>query len=142
MQIIMKQDLPLLVSTELLTLCQHHIDINNVSPISDVYIYFSDPRFTPEKGGYLPVDFDFDKEGYLNGIIVYQYVYSHADPIPDLIERFNLNFDWGCLAFRGQTRSLEYISVEFLIWQTRFLRSVKRGVYDITVAEVTDYVEA
>ena len=132
----MKQDLPLLVSLELLTLCQHHIDKNNVSPKSDVYVYFNDPHFTPEKGGYLPVDFDFDRQGYLNAIVVYQYIYSNDDPIPDLIERFNLNFDWGCLACRGQIRTLDYISVEFLIWQTLFLRTVKRGVYKITVAEV------
>lgn len=139
MKILVQQDLPVEVSPELLILCQHTIDKNNVSPKSDAYVYFNDPHFTPEKGGYLPVDIDFDKHGFLNAIVVYQYVYSHDDPIPDLVERFDLNFDWGCLAFRGQTCSLDYISVEFVIWQTRFLRSVKRGIYDITVAEVIDY---
>lgn len=140
MQILMKQDLPLDVSLELLTLCQQHIDKNDVSPKSDIYVCFNDPHFSPYKGGYLPVDFDFDKNGYLNSIVVYQYI--NHDPIPDLVERFDLNFDWGCLACRGKTRSLDYISIEFLIWQTLFLRSVKRGVYEITIAEVTDYVEA
>ena len=134
MKIVMQQDLPVDIPYELLTLCQHHIDINKVSPNSDAYVYFNDPNFTAQRGGYLPVDIDFDKDGHLNSIVVYEYI--NHDPIPDLVERFDFNFDWGCLMYRGQTSTLEYMAVEFLIWQTRFLRLVQRGVYEITVAEV------
>lgn len=96
-----------------------------------VTITFRDPDFTPESGGFHPVEFALNREGELRYVTDFCFVGS--PPFCDLCK--NLDFDFSLQLFQhyGMEHPISAGREMFALWQSNFIAYHGINAYTVTV---------
>jgi hypothetical protein len=100
-----------------------------------ITVHFSDPDYSPRRGGYHPVEISIGKEGKINYIT--DYTYFGREPYVELVKDLDFDFENGRFQQLGMGDSREYYIKEgaglFRTWQANFSHYHESGVFDVEV---------
>lgn len=106
-------------------------DLNRTGIVDDLILSYRDSDYTPEGGGFHPVEFAFRKDGTL--LHATDFCYAGRPPMCDLCK--SLDFDFSLDIFRNFSH--EYPIDEgkeiFKIFESNFISYHSMDVYTVTV---------
>lgn len=106
--------------------------INTSEKNKALHINFRDEKYSPEMGGFHPVEVMISKEG----VIQYITDFAYAGYPPELVKEIDFDFSAGVLQHLGKEFPIGYSHTLFNIWQLNFCSYYNMGVYTVTVKQV------
>jgi len=97
-----------------------------------LYLNFRDPSYSPENGGFHPVEVMVSGAGVIQYITDFAYVGYPAE----LVKEVDFDFAAGIFQHFGEERFIGNSHTFFNLWQFNFCTYYKMGVYNVTVKEV------
>ncbi|NDY74252.1 hypothetical protein DO021_20490 [Desulfobacter hydrogenophilus] len=123
---------PLPVSESLLNILEQEIQKSDVSGNHPTIVNFRDPKYSPETGGFHPVEVMVSATGEILYITDFAYVGYPAELAKDI----DFDFSMGVTQCYGQEYSICQNQTLFNIWQENFCCYYDMGIYKISVTEV------
>lgn len=120
------------VSKELVKVLNRAIENSGNNGNEALYLNFRDPTYSPENGGFHPVEIMVSEDGKIQYITDFAYVGYPAE----LVKEIDFDFAAGVLQHFGEERFIGHSHTFFNLWQFNFCTYFKMDVYDITVKEV------
>jgi len=96
-----------------------------------ITINFNDPDFTPESGGFHPVEMALSREGALLYITDFSYV--GQPPFCDLSKALDFDFSMGLFQYYGMENPISAGREIFTIFQSNFLAYHATNAYTMSV---------
>ncbi len=125
------ESIPLTLQAEFRSLLEEELKKAEFAPQNGAVLSFRDPDFTPEAGGFHPVEIAVAPDGSIQ--YVTDFAYYGRPPQCELAKELDFDFSLGLF----QHCSMEFPITEaremFTIWQENFLSYVRMGAYAVTV---------
>ena len=122
---------PLPVTKRFITILTQEIKESGADTTEGVVLNFKDPSYSPERGGYHPVEVMVSADGVIQYITDFAYVV--ATPYHELAKE--LDFDFSLKLFQQMGRDYQIsVGLElFRVWQANFCRYYDDQVFEVTV---------
>lgn len=96
-----------------------------------VTISFNDPDFTPESGGFHPVEMSLSREGSL--LYITDFCYVGQPPMCDLCKALDFDFNLGLFQYYGMENPISTGREIFTLFQSNFLAYHAANAYTMSV---------
>jgi hypothetical protein len=124
--------LPWPVAPRLVTILQEEMTKGNHVE-GDCIISFRDHSYSPERGGYHPVEIAVNEEGGIDYITDFSYV--GAPPMCELAKEIDFDFSLNILGHFGVDFPLREGKELFKIWQSNFVAYYDEGVFTTRITD-------
>ena len=108
------------------------IAANPVDAEGGVCLNFRDPHYSPERGGYHPVEVAIAGAGTL--LYVTDFCYVGEAPFAELVKELDFDCSLGLFQTRGREFPLAQGDGLFQLWQRNFCDYYRGGVYVVEVS--------
>ena len=131
-------NLPVTVSSDLLNVLWFHMAEHQqaLNVVSGITYNFRDPDYSPEYGGYHPVEIRLDKRGNVwHFAYVTDFAYVGVGAYAELVKE--LDFDFNCQVFSHNAFGLlseKSLNEWFQLWQENFLNYYAQQSYTVSVS--------
>lgn len=105
--------------------------VKSVNPENGVILSFRDPDFSPESGGFHPVEFSINREGELQYITDFSYVGS--PPMCDLVKALDFSFSDNTVESYGLERPLSEGRELFQLFESNFIAYHEMNAYTVEI---------
>jgi len=129
---IQKNGYALPVGSELIEILSKEIQASGKNGNEALYINFRDPDYSPESGGFHPVEIMVSGAGIIQYITDFAYV---GYP-PELVKEIDFDFSYGVFQHMGRDFPIGNNHSFFCLWQSNFCAYYNMGVFNVTVKEV------
>lgn len=123
---------PLPVSENLLKILEQEIQKSDVSGNYLTIVKFRDPGYSPDTGGFHPVEVMLSATGEIQYITDFSYVGYPAE----LVKEIDFDFSTGVTQCYDHEYPICQNQTLFVLWQTNFCCYYDMGIYNISVTEV------
>ena len=96
-----------------------------------ITICFNDPDFTPESGGFHPVEMSLSREGAL--MYITDFCYIGQPPMCDLCKALDFDFNLSLFQFYGMENPISAGRELFTLFQSNFLAYHAANAYTMSV---------
>lgn len=134
-----KEKLPFLLSPELALYILGLAEAE--SDKSSVIINLKDKNYSPEKGGFHPVQVRMEKEGKDSDnqtvwrlSYITDFCYVGSGYAAELVKDLDWDFDSGICQTRYEVLPIEQTKELFELWESNFMAYVLMGVFDVTIS--------
>ena len=128
---VLQKDCALSITDQLMKVLNTEIAITDKDLSGGVILSFKDPGYSPESGGYHPVEICINWEGRIQYITDFAYVGSGY--YSELEKELDFDFSLGLLQQFGTEYPIEHAYELFAIWQQNFCTYYQHGVFTVTV---------
>lgn len=125
------KSMPLSIQDEFCSLLEDELNKADFSTSSGAVISFRDPDFTPETGGFHPVEIAVAPDGSIQ--YVTDFAYFGRPPHCELAKELDFDFSQGIFQHFGIEFEIAEAKEVFSLWQDNFLAYVRMDAYTITV---------
>lgn len=94
-----------------------------------VILSFRDPDYSPETGGYHPVEIAIDRKGIL--VYVTDFAFVGRPPFAELAKEIDFDFSLSAFQHQGVEFPLQRGRRLFQLWQRNFVSYYRSGVYAV-----------
>lgn len=123
-------NLPWPLNKRLIQIINHHLQQQPPVTGNSCVLNFRDPTYSPERGGYHPVEIGLNADGTLAYITDFAYV--GCPPHAELAKEIDFDF-WNDLFQQfGREYPIRHGEELFQLWQSNFLSYYQSGVYTVT----------
>lgn len=120
---------PFTLTLALIDLVNAQILKAQIPPTEGVILNFRDPDYSPERGGYHPVEIAIDRKGIILYITDFSYV--GRPPHAELAKEIDFDFGQRLFGHMGRDYSLHEGLALFRLWQKNFVSYYRSGVYTV-----------
>lgn len=120
---------PFSLSVALIALINAEIERAGIPLPQGVILNFRDPGYSPERGGYHPVEIAIDRKGMILYITDFSFV--GRPPYAELAKELDFDFSQQLFGHMGQDYPLSEGREIFQLWQSNFVAYYRSGVYQI-----------
>lgn len=125
------ESIPLTVHDEFRSLLEEELKKTQFAAQSGAVLSFRDPDFTPEAGGFHPVEIAVAPDGTIQ--YVTDFAYYGRPPHCELAKELDFDFSLGLFQHCGIEFPITEAKEMFTIWQENFLTYLRMGAYSVTV---------
>lgn len=125
------ETLPWPLDREFHSLLQEELKKADISTSSGAVISFRDPDFTPETGGFHPVEIAVAPDGSIQYIT--DFAYFGRPPHCELAKELDFDFSLGLFQHFGIEFDIAEAKEVFGLWQCNFLSYVRMDAYAVSV---------
>lgn len=129
---IQKNGYALPVSNEFTDILSKEIQTSGHTENKALYINFRDSGYSPDTGGFHPVEVMISEDG----IIQYITDFTYAGYPPELVKELDFDFSLGIFQHLGQEFPIGYNHSLFCLWQQNFCSYYNMGVFTVRVEAV------
>ena len=122
---------PLPVSSAFAGILEAEIGKANLSDGIGAIVSFRSPDYSPETGGYHPVEVAVDGKGRL--VYVTDFAFVGQPPFHDLAKEIDFDFSLGLFQHFGVEHPLTIGKGLFALWQSNFVAYHRNGIYTVHV---------
>ncbi len=126
---IKNQGYPLPISKELIEILTKGIRVSGNTGNKAVILNFRDTGYSPDTGGFHPVEVMVAEDGSIQYITDFAYV---GYP-PELAKELDFDFSLGLFQHMGKEFPIGYNHSLFCLWQVNFCSYYDMGVYTVRV---------
>lgn len=126
-----QQAFPFPLSPAFVALLEAEIAKESVPPGSGVTLSFRDPSYSPESGGFHPVEIRIDARGRIEYVTDFSYV--GLPPFAELAKEIDFDVSLGIFQHYGREFPIHTGRDLFALWQGNFVSYHRMGVYSVTV---------
>ena len=120
------------ISKELVGVLSQAIKNSGKNGEEALCLNFRDPDYSPENGGFHPVEVMVSDAG----VIQYITDFAYAGYPAELVKEVDFDFAVGVFQHFGEERFIGHSHTFFNLWQFNFCTYYKMGVFNVTVEEV------
>lgn len=128
-----KQAFPFPLSDAFLAILADEIDKAQIPPGTGMTLSFRDPGYSPETGGFHPVEICIDPRGRIQYVTDFAYV--GRPPFAELTKEIDFDISLGLFQHFGREFPIHTGRDLFALWQGNFVSYHQMGVYTVTVEE-------
>lgn len=125
------ESMPLTIQADFRSLLEDELKKVEFVPMSGAVLSFRDPDFTPEAGGFHPVEIAVAPDGTIQ--YVTDFAYYGRPPHCELAKELDFDFSLGLFQHCGMEFPIAEAKEMFTIWQENFLSYIRMGAYAVTV---------
>ena len=118
----------------LVTLLENEIAKATVSSGKGVILNFRDPDYSPETGGYHPVEIALDQSGSL--LYMTDFAFVGDGYFAELAKELDFDFSYGLFQQFGREYPIREGAELFSLWQENFVCYYQSGVFQVSVSEL------
>lgn len=122
---------PFSLSAAIITLINAEIERAGIPLAQGAILNFRDPGYSPERGGYHPVEIAIDRKGMILYITDFSFV--GRPPHAELAKELDFDFSLQLFGHMGQDYLLSEGKEIFQLWQSNFVAYFSSGVYQIEI---------
>ncbi|MDF1552477.1 MAG: DUF2787 family protein [Deferrisomatales bacterium] len=124
---------PFPVSRALIAILQQELDRAGVAPGTPAIVHFRDPDYSPETGGFHPVEVSVAADGTIQYLT--DFAFYGSGPFAELGKE--IDFDFGLELFQHMGREFPIARGRelFQLWQSNFCAYHRMGTYTVEVVE-------
>lgn len=128
---IQQQGYALPISDELIQIIQEEV-AKSAERVDEGFIMnFRDPDYSPETGGYHPVEISINEQGKF--LYITDFAYFGVGYFAELDKEIDFDFHIGLMQHMGCEFPLEQGRELFLIWQDNFCHYYRAGVFQVSI---------
>lgn len=129
---IQKNGYALPVGSDLIEILTKEIQASGKNGNGGLYINFRDPKYSPEAGGFHPV------EVMVSGAGIIQYItdFAYVGYPPELVKELDFDFSMGIFQHMGREFPIGDNHSFFCLWQCNFCAYYSMGAFSVTVEAV------
>ena len=120
------------VSKDLVNILHKETEASGKDKLGGVILNFRDPQYSPESGGFHPVEVMVSGDG----VIQYITDFSYAGYPAELGKAIDFDFSLGLFQFYGLEKPISHGHDLFCLWQENFCAYYGWGTYTVTVQGV------
>lgn len=124
---------PFPLTPALIALINAEIERVGLPSTLGVTLTFRDPDYSPERGGYHPVEINIDRKGII--LYVSDFAYVGRPPFAELAKEIDFDFSQQVFEHFGRVFPLHEGRELFQLWQSNFVAYYKGGVFVVQVGE-------
>lgn len=121
--------LPWTVGRKLVAILEH--ELNSRSTNSGAVLSFRDPSYSPERGGFHPVEVAVASDGRIQYIT--DFAYFGAPPFSELAKEIDFDFSLGLFQHFGREFPIIAGRELFRLWESNFASYYDAGIYTVSV---------
>jgi hypothetical protein len=125
---------PVAVSKRFIAILTREIDKAGTDTTEGVVINFRDPDYSPESGGYHPVEVMVSSDGTIQYITDFSYV--GTPPYQELAKELDFDFRLNLFQQMGRDYPIGQGRGLFRVWQSNFCSYYIDGVFEIKVGSI------
>ena len=125
---------PLSVSKKLVTILEKEIAKSTVNKDDGCCIRFKDPSYSPERGGYHPVEVMISASGQIQYITDFAHV-GYGDQV-ELAKEIDFDFSLNLFGHMGRDYPIQSGKALYRLWQSNFCSYYESGVFEVVVEAV------
>lgn len=122
--------LPWPISKKLVCLLEKELAASPLSPDPGSVLSFQDPNYSPESGGFHPVEIAVNRDGCIQ--YVTDFAYYGMPPYSELGKEIDFDFSLGLFQHFGREYPILAGRELFRLWQSNFVTYYGMGVYTVT----------
>ena len=126
-----KASCPFDLSSSFFTLLNDEIQKAGISPNQGAILNFRDPDYSPERGGYHPVEISVTKQGIVQ--YVTDFAFRGRAPYTELVKEIDFDFCSESFQHFGHEFPLHNGRELFALWQRNFVSYIKSGVFTVEI---------
>lgn len=123
------QHFPFPLSNPFLTILKDEIANAQLPADTGVTLTFRDPNYSPETGGFHPVEISIDNRGRIQYITDFAYV--GRPPFAELAKEIDFDISLGLFQHFGREFPIHAGRDLFALWQGNFCSYYRMGVYTV-----------
>ena len=129
---IQKNGYALPVGSDLIDILTKEIQASGNNGNEALYVTFKDPKYSPETGGFHPV------EVMVSGAGIIQYItdFAYIGYPPELVKELDFDFSVGIFQHMGQEFPIGNNPSLFCLWQCNFCAYHSMGAFTVAVEAV------
>lgn len=120
--------LPWPVSGKLVTILEH--ELTSIAADSGVVLSFRDPKYSPQRGGFHPVEVAVASDGSIQ--YVTDFAYYGCPPHCELGKEIDFDFTLGLFQHFGREYPILSGRELFRLWESNFVTYYGMGVYSVS----------
>ena len=120
------------VGSDLVNILTKEIQASGKNDDGALYINFRDPKYSPETGGFHPVEVMVSD----TGIIQYITDFAYVGYPPELVKELDFDLSYGVFQHMGREFPIGENHSLFCLWQCNFCAYYSMGAFDVTVKSV------
>lgn len=124
---------PLPVSKTLVAILQQELDRAGVAPGTPAILHFRDPDYSPETGGFHPVEISISGAGVIQHLT--DFAYYGSGPFAELGKEIDFDFALGFFEHLSRLFRISRGRDLFRLWQSNFCAYYRMGTYAVEVVE-------
>lgn len=122
--------LPWPISRKLITLLEEERTRTQHTGNIGVILNFRDPDYSPERGGYHPVEIAIGSDGIIDYIT--DFAYYGRPPHCELAKEIDFDFSQGLFQHFGTDFPIRHGRQLYALWESNFLSYQASGVYTVS----------
>lgn len=126
-----QQAFPFPLSDALVKILNEEIGRAQLPAGTELTLSFRDPDYSPQTGGFHPVEVRVNARGQIQYITDFAYV--GRPPFAELAKEIDFDFDLGLFQHFSSEFPLEQGRGLFALWQENFVSYYRMGVYTVSV---------
>ncbi len=119
---------PLPVKKELTAILKKEIIKAEISGKTGVCIVFRDRSYSPEKGGFHPVEISVNSKGEI--LYITDFAYRGIPPMAELCKELDFDISMKVFQVNDDCYPIDHARSIFRIWQSNFCACYNMGVFD------------
>ena len=116
------------INPKLLQILTQELEQSSIIPFNDIIINFRDHEYSPENGGFHPVEFLINKSGAIEYITDFSY-FGLGD-MAELDKEIDFVLSSGIFQHMGRVFPIEQGFELFEMWQQNFIAYYEMGAFD------------
>ncbi len=125
-----KRAFPFHLSKEFIAILESEISKAHLPPETGVILNFRDPDYSPESGGFHPVEIYINAKGQIQYITDFSYV--GRPPFAELAKEIDFDVSMGLFQHLGRDLPIDSGRELFTLWARNFCRYFQMGAYEVT----------
>lgn len=126
---VLAESCPFSLSAALITLINAEIERAGIPLPQGAILNFRDPGYSPERGGFHPVEIAIDHKGAI--LYITDFAFVGRPPFAELAKELDFDFGLQLFGHMGQDFPLSEGRDIFQLWQSNFVAYYKFGVYRV-----------
>ena len=127
--------LPWQISKKLLAILEQELASSAIPVATGAIISFRDTEYSPETGGFHPVEIAIAPDGGL--LYVTDFAYVGRPPYSELAKEIDFDFGMGLFQHFGREYPILSGRELFRLWQSNFVTYYGMGVYSVSIDSLT-----
>ena len=123
---------PVAVSKGFAKILEQEIADSGVNAGDGVILNFRNPDYSPETGGYHPVEVMISDNGRIEYIT--DFSYAGSPPFAELVKEIDFDFSAGLFGHMGRDYPVHHGRGLFRTWQSNFCSYARSGIFQVTVS--------
>lgn len=119
---------PIPVKQELIDILKAEISKTEITGENGVCIVFKDKSYSPERGGFHPVEISINSKGEI--LYITDFAYRGIPPMAELCKELDFDISMKIFQMNDDCYPIEQSRSMFRIWQGNFCAYYKMGVFD------------